>query len=181
MQHKSIYKYASEAGLPMGIYLTLMSFSLLLSVKFQILSTFLLPLTIVFPFFLGFLIRKISRIEPSYMKFSSLWLGGIYTVIFGTLICMFSSMLYLTFIEPGFIGIYCNNLITTIESSPLAEEYMSTVEVLRRAKDSHLLPSAFDFITTMGWLTCFTGSIFSLVIALILSRGGRKVENIASR
>ena len=36
--NKSIYKYASEAGLPIGLYLTLMSACLLMSLRVEILS-----------------------------------------------------------------------------------------------------------------------------------------------
>lgn len=175
MQKKSIYKYASEAGLPAGLYLSVMSACVLLSVKFPALPMFLLPLCIGFPFLLWVLIRQISRNEPSYNKFSSLWLGGIYTVIFGSLICMFLSALYIVFFEPDFVNLYVNNALVAVESSPFASEYEASINMMHEAIEAHILPSGLEFLTTMAWFTCFCGSILSLLIALIMSKTGRKV------
>ena len=174
MEKKSIYKYASEAGVPAGLYLTLMSACLLLSVKFSLLPLLLFPLGLGFPFLLWMLIRRISREEPSYDKFSSLWLGGIYTVIFGTLISMFLSAIYIVVFEPGFVHLYVSNAIEALESSPLGGEYESSLALMREAIDAHLLPSGLEFLSTMAWLTCFTGSVLSLVIALIMTKFIRK-------
>lgn len=175
MQKKSIYKYASEAGVPVGLYLTLMSACLLLSVRIPALPMFLLPLCIGFPFVLWVSMKKIAREEPSYNKFSSLWLGGIYSVIFGTLICMFISALYLVLIEPNFIGLYINNALTAIENSGMYDQYEAAVAMMHKAIEAHILPSGFEFLTMMAWTTCFFGSLLSLCLALIISKGGKKV------
>lgn len=177
MQKKSIYKYASEAGLPAGLYLTLMSACLLLSVKIPALPMLILPLGITFPFVLWALMKKIIREEPSYNKFSSLWLGGIYTVIFGTLICMFLSSIYIVFIEPGFVHMYVDNALSAVEASGMAEQYESSIALMREAMDAHILPSGLEFLTSMAWFTCFGGSILSLILALIMSKGGRRVPS----
>lgn len=171
--NKSIYKYAAESGVPMGIYLCLMSASLFLSLRFPVLGMLTLPLALGFPIVLGFLIRRIWREEPAYRKLSALWLGGIYTVIFGSLICMAVSGAYVVFVEPGFVTSYVTNVIETLEASPGATEYAARAEVLRQAMQAHLLPSGMEFVTTMAWFTCFAGSIMSLLIALGMS-GGRK-------
>lgn len=175
MQKRSIYKLAAEAGLPTGLYLSVMSGCLLMSIKMPSLPMLLLPLCIGFPFLLWIMMKKISKEEPSYSKFSSLWLGGIYTVIFGTLICMFLSSLYIVGIEPGFVGLYIQNAIATVEASPFAAEYQSTVALMQEALNAHILPSGLEFLTTMAWFTCFTGSILSLGIALIMSKTFRKI------
>lgn len=174
MQKKSIYKYASEAGLPMGLYLTLMSACLLMSVKLPALPMFLLPLAVGFPFVLWALMKKILKAEPSYNKFASIWLGGIYTVIFGVLIALFLSALYVKIVEPNFVWLYINNAIEAVETSPMAADYSRTVDLMREAMDAHILPSSFEFLTTMSWLTCFVGSIISMFLALLLTKGSKK-------
>lgn len=176
MQKKSIYKYASEAGLPVGLYLTVMSACLLLSVKFPGLPLVLFPLALGFPFILWMLMKRITREEPSYNKFSSLWLGGIYTVIFGTLICMFLSAIYIVVFEPGFVQLYVNNAIQAVESTPMADQYQQTITLMKEAMDAHLLPSGLEFLTTMAWFTCFAGSILSLVLSFIMVKTGKKVS-----
>lgn len=170
MQKKSIYKYASEAGLPLGIYLSAMSACLLLSVKFTILPMLILPLAIGFPVLLWMQMRKIVREEPAYNKFSSLWLGGIYSIIFGTLICMFLSALYIVFLEPDFVLKYVNNALEAVESSPMAAQYEESIQLMRNAIDAHVLPDGLEFLTTMGWFTCFCGSLLSMIVAVIMSK-----------
>lgn len=175
MQKKSIYKFASEAGLPAGLYLTLMSACVLLSLKMPALPMLLLPLGLGFPVMLWMLMKKIGREEPSYNKFSSLWLGGIYTVIFGTLICTFISALYITFFEPDFVNIYIANALEAVETSGMADQYETSIILMREAMAAHILPSGLEFLTSMAWLTCFTGSILSLLIALIMTKAGKNV------
>lgn len=175
MQKKSIYKYASEAGLPAGLYLTIMSACILLSIKIQALPMLLLPLALGFPFLLWSLMKKIVKSEPAYNKFASIWLGGIYTVIFGTLICLFFSAVYVTFFEPNFVWLYVNNAITAVETSPMSADYAQTIALMREAMNARLLPSSYEFLTTMAWFTCFTGSIISLFLALLLTKSGKKV------
>ncbi|MCH5233012.1 MAG: DUF4199 domain-containing protein [Muribaculaceae bacterium] len=180
MKRKSIYKYASEAGFPAGIYLTLMSACLLMSVRIPNLVLLELPLAIGFPFVLWALMRKIIKAEPSYTKFASVWLGGIYTVIFGTVICLFLSALYITYVEPGFVGIYVNNALEALEMSPMAGDYQPTITLMHEAIDAHILPSGMEFLTTMAWLTCFSGSVLSLLIALLMTKAGKKITERAS-
>ena len=176
MQKKSIYKYASEAGLPAGLYLTLMSACVLLSIKVPALPMLLFPLALGFPVLLWVLMRWISREEPGYNKFSSLWLGGLYTVIFGTLICMFLSAFYIVAFEPSFVSLYVSNALEAVEASPMADQYAASIAMMREAMDAHILPSGIEFITTMAWFTCFCGSIISLLIALIMTKAGKRIS-----
>lgn len=167
---KSIYKHAAESGIPIGLYLTALSGCLLLSLRIESLPL-LMPLLILgFPFYLGYHMRRLSRRVPSYRRFSALWLYGIYSVIFGTLVCSLASGIYLTLIDPGFIHSYVANALQSIESSPVAGDYSSTTIMMRRALDSRLLPGGMEFVASMGWLTCFAGSMLSLILAAILGR-----------
>lgn len=177
MQRKSIYKYAAEAGLPAGLYLTIMSACVLFSIKMPGLPLLLLPLGVCFPILLWYLMKRIIKSEPSYNKFSSLWLGGLYTVIFGTLIALFFSALYIVFVEPGFVYLYVNNAIDAVESTQMSDQYATSIKLMREAMEAHLLPSGLEFLTTMAWFTCFAGSILSLVIAFFMRSSSRKVAN----
>ncbi len=171
---RSIYSYAAEAGLPVGLYLSIMSACLLMSLRIEALPMLLLPLAAGFPVMLGFIMRRISRDEPSYMKISALWLGGIYSVIFGTLICCLLSALYLMFVDPGFIHSYVGSAIESIESSPMASEYAATTALMREAMEAHILPTSMEFVITMGWFTCFAGSMLSLLLAVVIVKWGKR-------
>ena len=181
MKPKSIYKYAAEAGLPVGLYLTLMSACMLMGLKISFLPMLLLPLAIGFPFLLWIIMRNIGRVEPSYMKFSSLWLGGIYSVIFGTIICLFLSALYVVNFEPGFFAAYVRQSIESIEATPMADDYAGTITLMKEALEAKILPSSLEFLTTMSWLTCFAGSILSFVLALLITKMSGKVSEAFDR
>lgn len=177
MQRKSIYKYASEAGLPAGLYLTLMSACILMSIKLPFLPVLVVPLMLGFPFVLWKLLKNIVEAEPGYRKFASVWLGGIYTVIFGTIICLFLSALYIVFVEPGFVYQYVTNAIAAVENSGMADQYANTIILMKEAIELHLLPTGIEFITTMAWFTCFCGSILSLLLAVFMTKTSRKSES----
>ncbi len=174
MKMKSVYKFAAEAGLPIGLYLVCISFCFLLSLKVTFLQMLIFPLAIGFPILLAVCMKRMVKEEPAYNRFSPLWLFGIYSVIFGTLICMLCSSLYLVFVDPSFITQYVTTSIEGLQALPSAEKYMATVEVLQHAIDSHMLPTGTQFVTTMGWFTCFAGSMLSLILALIISRKSAK-------
>lgn len=165
---KSIYKYSSEAGLPAGLYLTAMSACVFLSIKVPVLPMLFLLLLAGFPFFLSYLMMRLKREEPTYSKFSALWLFGIYTVIFGTLICSLFSGVYLTLINPSFLNDYVADALATIEASPMSGQYAETSDMMRRALDEHLLPGGMQYVVSMAWFTCFSGSMLSMILALIL-------------
>lgn len=176
--NKSIYKYAAEAGLPVGLYLTFMAACLFVNLKIESSTSLIFVLMIGFPILLGYKMRQIAVKEPSYMKVSALWLGGIYTVIFGSLICALFSGIYLVFIDPGFINAMVLNAVNSLEESPMAFEYSSTITLMRDAVDAHLLPTGMEFVSTMGWLTCFCGSILSLILSLIIVKTGARRKKL---
>ena len=167
---KSVYKYAAEAGVPMGLYLTAMSACLLLSLRLPQLPVLMFPLLLGLPFFTAWLLRRIASDAPHYNKVSALWLAGIYTFIFGSLICCLFSSLYLTFMEPGFVARYMQMAVDTINSSPSADRYAASADVMQKAIDGHLLPTGQQFVLTLAWGTCFMGSFLSLVLAWLLTR-----------
>lgn len=164
--------------MPIGILLTAMSACMLMGLRYPALTSLILPLAIIFPVILWALLRQVARKEPDYLKVSALWLGGIYTIIFGTIICMLFSATYIFYVEPGFVYEYVTAAIASIESSPLRDEYAPTTALMREAIDARILPSGMEFVTTMGWTTCFFGSVLSLIIATIIVNT-RKRKNIS--
>ena len=171
---KSVYKYAAEAGLPIGIYLIGMSACVLFSLSMPALPMLVPLLALGFPVLLGYYMKRLAKACPSYGKFSALWLFGIYSVIFGTLICSLFSALYLVVINPGFIASYVSTTLSTIEASPVAAEYVDMTTVMRSALESRRLPSGMQFVTTIGWFSCFVGSMLSMLLAGILSASKKR-------
>lgn len=169
---KSVYKSAAEAGFPTGLYLTVVSIGMMLGVKFGVLNIPVLMLLAGFPFYLAWQMQRVVKNEPEKGNFSPLWLFGIYTVIFGTLICMLTTYLYLMFVDPSFIRDSLNQAIETFSQLPdSGAHHMS--EVMRQAMEKNVYPTKTQFVTSMGWFTCFAGSMLSLVLAFMISRRRR--------
>lgn len=178
---KSVYKYSAESGLPVGLYLTAISFCFLLSLDVPFLPLLIMPLVFGFPFLLGWQVRRMAVAEPSYRKVSALWLCGIYSVIFGSMICALFSALYLVFVNPSFLEQYVVNALSVIEASPVAPEYADEITMMHRALDMRMIPGGMQFVASVGWLTCFAGSLLSLAIAFILSRSWQRKAFLVTR
>ncbi|MBD5279606.1 MAG: DUF4199 domain-containing protein [Bacteroides sp.] len=173
MDNKSIYKFAAESGLPAGLYLTLISLGVMLSMKVEFMNLAVLPLIVGFPFFMAWRMNRVVKIRPEYGNFSPLWLFGIYTIIFGTLICMLATYLYLMFVDPYFIKESLDQAIETFSKLPdSGASNMS--EIMRQAAEKNVYPSKTQFVTSMGWFTCFGGSMLSLLLAFVISRRRRR-------
>ncbi len=174
---KSVYRHSSELGLWMGLYLFLMSACLLGSIRFQPLVLLIFPLGLGTPVMLYFLLRRVWRQDPSLHTFGAVWLAGIWTFIFGSLICAILTAGWILLLEPDFVSAYVAQSLATIEGSPLAGQYAAETARMRSMIQSGALPSPMQFIFTMIWSTAFFGSIISLLIALIFKAKEFKVKN----
>ena len=152
----------------MGIYLSAMSLCLLGSLRIDFLSLLILPLVCALPVVLYRLMRAVFDAEPSCRRVSSLWLMGIYTFIFGSLICALVSDVYILTVEPGFVKDYIMRAIHDMEAQPDSAMFSSQIELMHRAVESRALPGCLQFIASMAWSTCFFGSLLSLFMAWLL-------------
>lgn len=168
---KSVYAQAASAGLPMGALLCGTAACFLFSLRWPAVSIGVFPLLCCTIVLLYKKMRRLAAAEESYRRVSTLWLFGIYTFVFGSLIAALFSAVVLIFVEPGFIGRYLMESVAQVEASPMAAELAEQTALMRRALDAGILPSESQFVSTMGWLTAFGGSMLSLLMAALV--GGR--------
>lgn len=165
---KSVYKYAAEAGVPMGLYLTCMGMSMLLAPVQPGLAVVYLGLLLGFPFAIARAMNWMRSHEPSYGRTQDMWLMGMYAVIFGVLIRSLVLMVFLMWIEPGYVHRIAVAGLEAMRDPAYAADYASTAYVLERAVQSHMLPSPTELVLAMGWCTCGLGSVLSGLVALFL-------------
>lgn len=170
---ESVYRHAARYGLPVGLYLSLASACLIFSLRSALASLLALPVTAAFPVVIGFCIIRFARNNPDHRKVAALWVFGIYTTIFATLICALLTAFYLLLFDPGFIREYITESARLLEASPMAADYSAQTAALKRISESHAVPTPMQFVASMGWSTCFLGSMISLPFAFIASRTGR--------
>lgn len=168
---KSVYACAAEAGPLMSLPLVAVAASVLLSNRVPGLGILALPSLLAAPFLLASLMKRVAADRPSYRSFFPLWLFGIYSFIFATLICALLSALYLVFIEPGFVGTYFSNAVSAMEEASRQSQgvdFSRQAEVFRAAVDNRLLPSPMELVASMSWLSAFTGSVLSALVARVV-------------
>ncbi len=173
-EEKSVYSCAAGSGLFAGLYLCVLAGLFFMSLREPLAGAAILPVGLGFPLLLAWQMRRWVRANPAYGKIWSLWLGGIYTCIFGSLIAALFTAVMLLFVVPGFLSQYLMQAAEVLAGSPAAGDYELEIEVARRAAERGMVPSPLNFAMTMAWATSFSGSLLSLVLAALLSRGGLK-------
>lgn len=175
---RSVYRFGADNGVWMGLYLTLMSSCLLLSIKIQTLILLLIPLALGVPVVLYFLMKRIYDTSPHYRKVSALWLSGIWTFIFGALICGFVTATWLLLFDPTFIHEYFRNSIETIKATPIQAGYTAEIRQLEHVLETGRVPSPMEFAFSMMWSTAFFGSLLSLIVSLLMMRRRSVTTNV---
>lgn len=170
---KSVYRYAAGAGRWLGLYLTAAAFCFLLGNRFPQLPLLSVPLLLGVPFVMLLLMKPVVKETPQYLRFSPLWLFGIYTFIFASLICALFMALYLMFIEPHFITTSLANAAASIRAAGLESQFAEQLSVIDMALSRGAVPSPMQLVAAMAWTTCFGGSVLSMALAWIVTLGGR--------
>lgn len=166
-KRESIFKYAARCGLPMGGYLSLMSVSMIFSDKLPLLSLVVLVMLIFTPVLIYKLLRARYVADSCTTDFSSLWMIGILTFIYGSLICTAVTYALLEWMRPDFFYDMAQLVIDQYKTMPAAKEMVDT---LRTIVDKGLLPSTLEFLFQMFWLTSFLGSLVSAIVAVIVRK-----------
>lgn len=175
-----LIKFASEQGLYMGLYLTLMSACIVLSTSYPQLPMLLLPLSLFLPLVLWRLLKPTIAADADNAAISPLWLTGIYIFIFATLICGLLTAGYLNFFHPTFVIDYVQQAINTVENSPMAAAFADQLAVMNDAIARKAVPTFMEFVFSMMWSSAFFGSIISLIVALVMNFVYRKRPNAFS-
>lgn len=171
-KRESIFKYAARCGLPMGGYLSVMSAAMVFSDKVPLLSLMVLCMLLFMPLLVYKLLRARYVADGCTTDFSSLWMIGILTFIYGSLICTAVTYALLQWLRPDFFYDMAQMVIDQYSKVPAASDM---VETLTTIVDKGLLPSTLEFLFQMFWLTSFLGSLLSAIVAVVVRK--IKVKN----
>lgn len=128
------------------------------------------------PFLLYRWLRRTYVEARGTLTLSALWLQGIVIFMCGMMISAIVSLVYLKFIEPGFIVDRLNDVIELYSSSPV-EELQEIATVLTNMIEQKVVPSTGSIVMEMVWLGVFSGSILSLIVGL-LTRSRKVVKTV---
>jgi hypothetical protein len=169
----SPYYLGARAGIPVGLYMSGMFAFFVLMTRVNIASFALLCLMACMPVVIYATMRSTVRRQKGQTTFSGLWMQGIMTFLFGSVICSLVTMLYIKFVEPDMILGLVRNCIASCEAMP-GNDYAETAQIMQRMIDSGAVPSASSFTMSMFWLSMSTGSVLSLITAAIAQSVARR-------
>ncbi len=177
METKLIYQRAARYGVPMGLYLSLLSVAVVFSDRATPLPVLALVLIVCWPLAIYRIQRREHLAAGGAMPYAGLWLMGIMTVVCGSLICALATCGVITALRPDFIYEQMQEALNIYRQVPeMRGSEMLTV--MQQATDRGMLPSPIEYVMQMFWLTSFAGSVISAVLAFVAMklparRGGK--------
>lgn len=169
----SPYRRGANDGFYFGLYLTVMFFAIVISVKVSVFSLLAFAMMLFVPFLIYRWLRRSYVEDKGRSQLSALWMQGIVIFACGSLIAGVVATIYLKWIDPDFIVNRLNEAIELYKDSdwPQGREIAT---VMQEMIDYNFVPSAIAIIFEMIWLSIFSGSLLSLLMSLLAR--ARRVE-----
>lgn len=155
---RPLFDESARQGALMGVVLSAVSVCMLLSVRAGTLAVVCMVLCMAVPVVLLITLRSVASVNTAYCRFAPLWMSGILQFLCGGLICCVATLVTLKIMGAGFLGEY----IVTVFEQATGKTGLSL--------DGVAVPSDFDYANSLFWFAASTGSVLSLVYALVLPR-----------
>ncbi len=162
----SPYRRGADDGFVFGAYLTASFLTMVWSSAVPLLGLVSMLLLAGVPVFIYMRLRRSFVADSGHTLLSSLWMQGIATFACGSLIAGAVATAYLKWIEPDFIIGRLREAIDFYSGSGW-ERGQEVADTLQRMIDMHLVPSAVAIVVELIWLAIFSGSLVSLLMALL--------------
>lgn len=164
---RSPYRRGADNGLVIGIYLTALFFSTMYAVNLPVLSLVSLCLMAAIPFVVYAMLRRSYVSDSGTTPFSSLWMQGITAFLCGAMISGVVAVIFMRFIRPGFFDDWIDSMISFYSATDW-DRGKELAEILTAARDQHLFPRVIEITIDMMWLMAFSGSMLSMLMALLV-------------
>ena len=178
---RSVYSLGAADGLWTGLAMGICVMCMILSSSTPFLSLIGLALFIYVPFMVWRFLRRGWVLGRVPATFSAVWLHGICIFLFGAIIMALIMYISLRFLSPGWIENQMALAVQQLAADPATAEQ---ARILSRVIDSGQLPSPIYTSVSSIWLVAFTGSIWSMIFALILTMSARfrklRMQNITT-
>jgi hypothetical protein len=171
----SVFKRGADDGLKLGLMMIVLFLTAVFSMKIALLGFIAFALTIAVPFVVYHMIKRDYLRYPDTQYFSALCLHGICIFVFGSILLAAAMYVFLRFIEPNFI---IDNLLTAIAvyRSFGVDEATEMADAMQSIIDNHMVPSAISFALTSIWSVVFSGSMLSIVLAMLVRLFNKKPQ-----
>ena len=164
---KDIMTFGAERGAILGIYFCVLIALLIFEIYVPVLSLVVLAMIIWVPFLVYRWLKKSDKTTGGIFTISMLWLQGIALFFFASVILAVGVFVFLRFIQPDFMSDMVNFIM---ESAKAADNPALTQQasMLEQIISESGIPRAIDMALNLGWSAIFTGSILSLLLAVLV-------------
>lgn len=178
LRQRSPYKRGADYGGVLGVYLSILFLVTAYSLKVPGFSLVAFIMMVLVPMLIYVMLRRSYVADMGKTIFSALWMEGIVAFVCGSLIAATVSMIFMRWIEPDYIERTLHSVIEMYNSGVLGERGREVAEVLQAAIDQHRLPKPIELVVDMVWLEVFTGSMLSMLMALLVQARGYKPKKV---
>lgn len=175
---ESPYRRGARDGLSFGLYLTVMFFLSIFSSASPLLSLLSFAMMAAVPVVIFIYLRRYHRALGIASQFSAMWMQGLVIFICGMLLCGLALVVYMRWINPGFIADQLAALAALKGTMP--DTGIDDVAVVaERLIENNAVPRPMQVVVELQMLGIVTGSMLSMVISAVLSlTRGRKMSNV---
>ncbi|WP_455498846.1 DUF4199 domain-containing protein [Coprobacter sp.] len=166
---KSIARYAMEYGVYFGLYLIVKFVLTTFSINNFVANFASEVLLIAIPFFLYFIMRHYKKQDGGNVRFSQLWMFGIFLFFFASLLSGVVEYVYYRYINPTYIETQMAAVLDLIEKMTQTQN-SETLKMMREGLAKGGAPSPIEMVFQTIWANVFFGSLLSIIVALIVAR-----------
>lgn len=178
LRQRSPYKRGADYGAVFGVYLSVLFLLTAYSLEipgFSILAFFLM---LFVPVIIYVMLRRSYVADMGKTIFSSLWMEGIVIFACGSMIAAVVAIVFMRWIEPDYIERTLRSVIEMYGSGIMGERGTEVAEILQAAIDQKRVPKPIELVIDMLWLEVFTGSMLSMLMALLVQARGYKPKKM---
>lgn len=172
-RQRSVYNQGAADALYAGAAMAACFVAMLASATMPLMSVVALGLFLATPFLVWRLLRRAWINGWTPVQYSAVWLHGILTFMLGGVLLALVMYVSLKYVCPGWME---DQLLTA--AGRLASEGQSDQAAeIQRIVTSGAMPSAIYTAFSSIWFVAFTGSLWSMIFAAILTKS-RKYINL---
>lgn len=165
---KSPFRRGADDGLIMGLMLVIVFFTGSMSPTSELAAT-LTPVLMIggVPMLTYMLLRRSYVRDNGLTLYSSLWMQGIVTFFCGTLILALVMYFHMRWINPGYMRDMVEHMANFYDSLPDNPQSKELSGIFHTMLNDNIFPSAISVAIESIWLGVFSGSILSMLAALL--------------
>ncbi|MDE6315749.1 MAG: DUF4199 domain-containing protein [Muribaculaceae bacterium] len=162
----SPFRRGAEDGVLFGVYLGALSVCMLAGLRVSVLEVLFLILAVGVPFYCFRRQRRSYVSAGGSLAVAPLWMQGIVMFFCGSIIMALVTMIYLQWVDPDYLA-YLKAMVTesvALDPGAFAASGIKPADI----DNLFAIITSAKFAVEMLWLSIFTGSILSLLTAVIV-------------